>query len=98
MCDHLAGSVVPGVPDACIVGNLLNVDEIALSTPGSDGLIEDVATGAAIGVGGETRVGGQIASPDDVARQALPFPVVGGTQHHRLTVAGDECAVRRHRW
>jgi hypothetical protein len=74
MCDHLTGGVVAGVPDARFVGDLLNVDEIVLGTPGSDGLIEDVATGTAIGVGGEARVGGQVASADDLARQPLPLP------------------------
>src|SRR6478672_4878606 len=49
---------------------------------------------AAFGVGGETRIVGEVRAFDDLAGHPLPFAVVGGAQHHGLPVAGGERAVR----
>ena len=44
-----------------------------------------LATG---GIGAEPGIVGQIWPFDDLASQPLPFTVVGGAEHHGLTVTG----------
>ena len=95
MHDDLTRQVVARVADACVVGRLLDVDEIVLGTPGSDGVVEHVAVGATVGVGGEPRVVSQVRSIDDLPGHPLPFAVVGGAEYDGLPVAGREGAVRR---
>ncbi len=80
-----------------LVGDLLDVREIVLRAPGSDRLVEDLAVRAPAGVGGESRVVGQVGAVDDLPGDPLPLPVVGGAEHHGLPVAGRERPVRRDR-
>ena len=97
MNDHLAGQVVARVSDPRLVGHLLDLGEIVLCTPGSDGLFEDLSVRAPAGIGGETRVVGEVGPVDDLRGDPLPLPVVGGAEHHGLPVAGRERPVRRDR-
>src|SRR4051794_26668446 len=96
--DHLAGGVVARVADPGLVGHLLDLGEIMLCTPGSDRLVEDLTVRASAGIGGETRVLGEVGTVDDLPGDPLPLPVVGGAEHHGLPVPGRECPVGRHRW
>ena len=60
MDHHFARQVVTRVADSRVVRGLLDVREIMLGAPGSDGLVERVAVRAAPRVSGEPRIVGEV--------------------------------------